>query len=346
MLDDLNVIKQRDPGEALLVASQQYKQAELRPEVINRSDSNEPIYNIVIAGMGGSALAASMLKTWLKLDLPEPLEVIKSYELPNYVDKDTLVIVSSYSGNTEEALSCLSKAQAKSARLAIIASGGELIKIANEQTVSHVVLPSGIQPRYGVISNLCGLLALLIDFKIVGQEKLDEVVSCSGWLSEETAKWLPTIKTNQNYAKTLALGAVGKTAVFYGGELSAPVAYKWKISWNENAKNLAFYNQLPEFNHNEFLGWSSHPIEKPFVVYDIVSSFENPQILKRFEITDRLLSGLRPKSVTIKLEGDSLIKQMLWGSILADFVSIYLAILNNIDPTQVNLIENLKQQLK
>jgi len=153
------------------------------------------------------------------------------------------------------------------------------------------------------------------------------------------------VLVDKNYAKQLALLAVGKTPVFYGGTLTAPVAYKWKISWNENAKNTAFWNELPEFNHNEFIGWTSHPVEKPFAVFDLVSHLEHSQILKRFEISDRLLSGQRPKSTVVNLQGDTAIKQLLWGSILADFVSIYVAILNGVDPTPVPLIEKLKQEL-
>jgi glucose/mannose-6-phosphate isomerase len=139
--------------------------------------------------------------------------------------------------------------------------------------------------------------------------------------------------------------AVGKTSVFYAGSLMAPVAYKWKISWNENAKNVAFWNEYPEFNHNEFIGWTSHPIEKTFAVFDLVSNLENPRIITRFEISDRLLSGKRPKATVVTMKGHSLIAQLLWGSILADFVSIYVAILNGVDPTPVPLIEKLKKEL-
>jgi glucose/mannose-6-phosphate isomerase len=151
--------------------------------------------------------------------------------------------------------------------------------------------------------------------------------------------------TDENYAKQLAYIAVGKTPVFYGGALTAPVAYKWKISWNENAKNVAFWNEYSEFNHNEFMGWTSHPIEKPFAVFDLISKLEHPQILKRFEISDRLLSGMRPKATVINLAGETAIQQLLWGCILADFVSIYVAILNGVDPTPVGIIEKLKHEL-
>ena len=98
-------------------------------------------------------------------------------------------------------------------------------------------------------------------------------------------------------------------------------------------------------NHNEFIGWSSHPVEKPFVVFDLKSSFEHERILKRFEITDRLLSGKRPKATPIELGGDTILKQLVWGCVLADFVSIYVAILNGVDPTPVDLVEKLKTEL-
>lgn len=164
-------------------------------------------------------------------------------------------------------------------------------------------------------------------------------------LATASEDWTPNVTTDKNLAKQLALLAVGKTAVIYGGEITAPLAYKWKISWNENSKNVAFWNEYPEFNHNEFLGWTSHPVEKPYVIFDLFSRFEHSQVQRRFEISDRLLSGMRPKATRVELVGDSVLAQLLWGCILADFVSIYLAILNGVDPTPVALIEKLKQEL-
>jgi glucose/mannose-6-phosphate isomerase len=345
MLDDANVLKQRDPNHALEIARLQYQQASYQVNLQNVEHDNRPITNIVVAGMGGSALAALFIKSWLKIELSVPFEIVRTYDLPNYVGKDTLVIASSYSGNTEETLSCLDQAESKGAQVAIIASGGKLIDHANQNQTTFALLPGGMQPRMAVIYNLRALVALLVNFKITPIGKLDEIAEKVDWLKTESAKWADEVSTNENYAKQLALQAVGKTAVFYGGALTAPVAYKWKISFNENAKNVAFWNELPEFNHNEFVGWTSHPVEKPFAVFDLVSSFEHPRILKRFEISDRLLSGFRPKSTVINLAGESVIEQMLWGCILADFVSIYVAILNNVNPTPVQLIEKLKQEL-
>lgn len=345
MLDDVNVMIQRDPAGALKIASLQYEQANFNVDICNPDNDDRVIKNVVVSGMGGSALAATLLKSWLKSEMNVSFEVVRSYDLPAYVDQNTLVVASSYSGNTEETLSCYDQADKKGAQVAIIAAGGKLIEIAKEKEISYMPLPSGIQPRMAVIYNLCALVKLLANFGIVSTDKLSEIAGVAEWLASETAKWANEVPTVNNYAKKLAIQAVGKTAVFYGGALTAPVAYKWKISWNENAKNVSFWNELPEFNHNEFMGWTSHPVEKPFAVFDIVSNLEHPQILKRFEVSDRLLSGLRPKSTVINLAGDSAIKQLLWGSILADYVSIYLAILNGVDPTPVVLIEKLKKEL-
>lgn len=345
MLDDNNVLRQRDPSNALGVAAEQYQQARFAVAVNNPEHDGREITRVVVAGMGGSALAALLVKSWLKAELAVPFEVVRTYDLPGYVDSSTLVVASSYSGNTEETLSCLTEAMQRGAQVAIISAGGKLIEAATLGEIAHVQLPAHLQPRMAVIYNLRALVALLSHFGITSHMAFDEIAQTADWLATETAKWTSDISTDKNYAKQLALTAVGKTPVFYAGSLMSPVAYKWKISWNENAKNVAFWNELPEFNHNEFMGWTSHPVEKPFAVFDLVSNLEHSQILKRFEVSDRLLSGRRPKSTVVKLEGSSEIAQMLWGSILADFVSIYVAILNGVDPTPVPLIEKLKLQL-
>lgn len=346
MLDDRNVLQQRDPSNALGVAAAEYEQARYSVAVENPAHDGREITRVIVAGMGGSALAALVVQSWLKNELHVPFEVLRSYDLPEYVDYNTLVIASSYSGNTEETLNCLVQARAKNAQVAIITSGGKLQSLAEDDDIAYVALPTSLQPRMAVIYNLRALVALFAHFNLVNFGHFSAIAETAGWLEEQTLQWTADVSTDKNYAKQLALMAVGKTPVFYAGSVMAPVAYKWKISWNENAKNVAFWNEYPEFNHNEFIGWTSHPVEKPFAVFDLVSNYEHPQILKRFEVSDRLLSGMRPKATTIQLQGRSVIAQMLWGSILADFVSIYVAILNGVDPTPVPIIEKLKGELR
>lgn len=345
MLDDDNVLRQRDPGNALGIAAAQHEQARFAVNVAHPEHDGREITRVVVAGMGGSALAALQAKAWLAGELPIPFEVVRAYDLPEYVDYNTLVIASSYSGNTEETLSALDQARKKNAQVAIIAAGGKLQHIAEDDSIASVALPGGLPQRMTLIYGLRAITALFAHFGITNYDPFGEIADVGDWLGEQTRQWTGDVTTDKNYAKQLALMAVGKTPVFYGGTLTAPLAYKWKISWNENAKNVSFWNELPEFNHNEFIGWSSHPIDKPFAVFDLISTFEHPRILKRFEISDRLLSGKRPKSTVVTMQGDTPIAQLLWGSVLADFASIYVAILNGVDPIPVQLIERFKQEL-
>lgn len=345
MLDDLNVLKQRDPSGALEVAAHQYQQAQFAVEVKNPENDGRTINQVIVTGMGGSPLAALVARAWLNKELTVPFDIVRGYELPGYVGYNTLVIAASYSGNTEETISALNEAKAKNAQVATISSGGKLTQMAEENSMAHVVLPAHIQPRMTVIYNLRALIAVLAHFNVVNYARYGEIAEVADWLHEETKHWEKEVTVDKNLAKELALLAVGKTPVFYAGSLMAPVAYKWKISWNESAKNVAFWNELPEFNHNEFIGWSSHPVEKPFAVFDLISSLEHPRVLKRFEVSDRLLSGMRPKSHRIDIKGDTAIKQYLWANVLADFASVYTAVLNGVDPTPVALVEKLKEEL-
>lgn len=345
ILDNANSISQKDPGGALAIVASQYEQAAYEAVVENSENDGRPIEGIVVAGMGGSALAALMAKTLLKDELAVPFEIIRGYDLPAYVNRGTLVVASSFSGNTEETLSALGQAQERGSQISIIASGGTLTDVANNSGIAHVTIPGGMQPRMATIYNLHALFALLEAFGLIDASWAQRLRGLSDWLQAETAKWTPDVPTADNYAKQLAQQSVGKTPVFYGGALTAPLAYKYKISWNETAKNTAFYNEYPEFNHNEFMGWTSHPVEKPFAVFDIISTLERPRILQRFELSDRLLSGMRPHAKSIELQGETLLAQLLWGAILADFASTYTGILNGVDPAPVLLIEKLKQEL-
>jgi glucose/mannose-6-phosphate isomerase len=345
MLDDFKILQQHDCAKDLDLARVQYEQTLFNPEIFCSESDGRKINNIVVSGMGGSALSALLVKSWLKLDIKIPFEIIKMYDLPASVNKHTLFIASSYSGNTEETVSCLEQAKAVGAQIAIIASGGKLIEEARRSDIAHIILPDGFQPRMAMIYTLCAMTKIFGHFDIVEKNKITEISETAEWLKSEIEKWIPEVPTRNNYAKQLAHWTLGKTAVFFSGSFTYPVAYKFKTCANETAKNLSFLCEYPEFNHNEILGWTSHPIEKPFACFDVISGFEHPQILKRFEISDRLLSGKRPKSTTIVLEGQTQIAQLLWGSILADFVSIYLSALNGVNPISVGLIEKLKIEL-
>lgn len=343
MLDDLKYIHQKDANDALGVAEKQWQQLKQTHDVLAFEDlDTQPIYNVVLAGMGGSALAAAMLQAWP--GLTEPFEIVRNYTVPKYVDKDTLFIASSYSGNTEETLAALAEAEAKGARIAVIAAGGKLANIATEKNYPLYQLPADFQPRMAVFYNFAALVQMLEPIGLIEKGSGKELGEAADWLGGHIAAWRPDSPEKNNKAKQIALDMVGKSGVIYAGWMYA-AAYKWKINCNENAKNVAWCNQLPEFNHNEFIGWSSHPVDKPYAVVDLRSSFDHEQVKKRFEISAKLLSGKRPDPIVVEAEGDTKLKQLLWTILLGDFVSLYLALLNGLNPTPVELIEKLKKEL-
>jgi glucose/mannose-6-phosphate isomerase len=343
ILDDQNIISQRDPQGALGFAARQPEQLRYDFGIASQKPYDRSIYNVAFAGMGGSALVAEFAKTWPVIS--EPFVIIKEYGLPNFVDQDTLVIASSYSGNTEETLEALTHAEQKGAQIAVIAHGGKLLERAKAAGYVLVELPESPQPRTGVFYAYRGLVEILVAAGMVKPETVSELEALVEPLKNATSNWVSSVPAEQNYAKQLADQMAGKTPIIYGGPLTYPAAYKWKISTNENAKNTAWCNFMSEMNHNDFIGWTSHPVEKPFAVVDLVSSFEHPRILQRFELTDRMLSGMRPKSISVQLQGDSVLEHMLYAVLLGDFATTYLALLNGVNPTPVELVEKLKKEL-
>ncbi len=343
MLDDLRYIHEHDQQDALGIAEKQSEQLDVSfslPETIQFTD----ITNIVYAAMGGSALAALFAQSWPPLKLP--FTVVRNYDLPDYVDKHTLVICGSYSGNTEETLTALAQAEARGAKIAVITGGGKLEAIAHDKGYPLLVLPKIPQPRYAVFANYKALLTLLAHVGVLnGQPVLAELATAAQFVRKQTALWRADMPTARNPAKQLAQELMGKSIVIYSGPKLYPAAYKWKISFNENAKHIAWLGQLPEFNHNEFIGWSKQPVDKPYAVIDLRSNLEHPRVQKRFEVTARLLSGMRPEPHVVQVQGDSLVEQLLWTSAFGDFVSMYLALLSGINPAPVELVETFKKAL-
>lgn len=341
VIDDLKYIHQKDTSDALGIAEKQWQQLEHQfalPEL------NFDIDNIVFTGMGGSALAAQLSLTWPGYTVP--FEIVRGYTLPKYVSSKTLVIASSYSGNTEETVSALHEAEDKGAHIVVIAGGGKLAEIAGHKHYPYAQLPKAAQPRFAALYSFKALVTILERAGFVKEQSAEaEIHKTAQFLKRHCESWSPVHPAAHNPAKRLALDILGTSPVIYGGPLMAPAAYKWKISFNENAKNVAWWNQYPEFNHNEFMGWASHPIEKPYSVIDLRSNLEHARVQKRFELSAKLLSGRRPMAHTIEAKGETLLEQLLYVMALGDFVSLYLALLNGLNPTPVELIEKFKVEL-
>lgn len=347
MIDDLKYIHEKDAQDALGLAERQWQQ--YQKDFGFAWQPEREISNVVIAGMGGSGLAAKVFAVWPGINVP--ITVTHDYELPRHVSAETLLICSSYSGNTEETLSVFHQAindwptEKGRPMVVVVASGGKLLEQAIQLKLPHVTLPTGYQPRMTLGYQLRALVEVFEQTPLLsgGVSQLEEAAQ---WLEGQVASWTAVVPAAKNPAKQLAQELMGRSPVVYAGPKLYPAAYKWKISFNENAKNVAWCNQLPEFNHNEFLGWTSHPIDKPYAVIDLHSKLEHERVQKRFEVTDRLLSGKRPAAHVVKVQGDTLVQQLIWAIAFGDFVSIYLALLNGLNPTPVDLIEKLKGALE
>ncbi|HEY1064024.1 MAG TPA: bifunctional phosphoglucose/phosphomannose isomerase [Candidatus Saccharimonadales bacterium] len=342
MLDDLKYLHDHDKADALGDVEKQYQQL-LQPFEEVFQDQID-VDNIVYAGMGGSALAALLSQTWPGYD--KPFEVVRGYDIPAYVGPRTYFIAASYSGNTEETLSALEQAEAKGAQIAVIAGGGKLADVARDKNYPFALLPKATQPRYAALYNLKALVVLLDQAGLLASSNaMAELEKAAGFLKTAVEPWVPTVPANKNQAKQIALDVIGKSAVIYAGAKLWPAAYKWKIGFNENAKHVAWWNQYPEFNHNEFMGWAEQPVDKPYAVIDLRSNLEHPRVQQRFSVSERLLSGRRPTPIVVDVKGESLLEQLLWAVALGDFVTIYTALANGVNPGTSDFVEKFKQEL-
>lgn len=341
MLDDPKYIAQFDRGNVAAVIAAQG--AQLREQYEFDVPEVADLQQIVLAGMGGSALAAEFVRSWLTDCLPVPLEIVRGYELPAYVAERSLVILSSFSGNTEETLACLEEAKKRKAAIVIMTAGGKLAEHADEY--SFLKIPHAVsQPRMAVFYGVKALATLIERMGLV-DDITSELETAAEWLLEEADVFIPTVAEDDNPAKQIAKKLVGHPAVIYGGPVLAVPALKWKINFNENSKNQAFSYVFPEFNHNEIVGWAN-PKDSLLRVVELRSSLDIDRIQKRFDISNRLLSGIMPAPIVVEAHGQTQLQQMLWTMLLGDFTSAYLAFLNQSDPEPVVILERLKKELR
>lgn len=341
ILDDLKYLHQKDSGDALGFAGKQFFQLN---DAFSLQAPSKPPENIVFAAMGGSSLSGLFALNWPGCDVP--FEIWRRYGGPNYLSSNTLVIIGSYSGNTEESLASLRAALDARASIVVIAGGGTLIERAKQHRLPYILLPSTPHPRFGWFAAFTALLTVLEAYDVSNAKQPPGALkAASKFLESEVKNWAPDKAAKENPAKQLALELAGTTPIIYAGQTMFPAAQKWKLAFNENAKNLAWCNEIPEFCHNEFTGWTSHPVEKAFSVIDLCSSLDQPQIKKRFELSEQLLSGKRPHPHRVEAKGSTVLEQLLYLSMLGDFVSLYVAMLNGVDPTPLPCVDKLKAGL-
>jgi len=302
--------------------------------------------SVTVSGMGGSALPVNLLRAYvdnLLENYPEykPFEIYinRYYSLPRQArEKTSLNIITSYSGNTEEALSSLEEVKRLGLPFIGISSGGKLEQLCKEYGAPHIKLPipyPNYQPRMGTGYFFAALFKILINQRLV-PDLSSNIIALSKKLNESMSSY-------EQKGKELSEKLVGKTPVIYAQSKYKSVAMIWKIKMNENAKTPAFWNFFPELNHNEMVGFTN-PQAKFFIIM-LKDLADNPKNLKRYESTANLLKQKNIDSETINMDGDDMFSKIFLSITYSDWTSYYLALAYNQDPTPVDLVEELKKIL-
>jgi glucose/mannose-6-phosphate isomerase len=341
-------IRRLDPGgmyELIRTCPQQVEDAIAIGNAATLKLNARSIDNIVLTGLGGSAIGGDLLRSYLADELNVPFLINRSYTLPKFVGRKSLVIVSSYSGNTEETNACHREASKRRAAILCISSGGVVEEVARRKRQPHIKVPGGPSPRAALGYSFFPLLLAFTRLKLVKNKKreIDETVSLLKKESEECAD--PALPTNP--AMQLARQLHGRIGVIYSStERLDAVNTRWRGQMAENAKTLVWGNVLPEMNHNELVGWNVLKQEMRLMqVFFLRDREEHPRVAKRIDITKQIVAEYTPHVADVWSEGTSRLARIFSLVHLGDWVSFYLAMLNAVDPMPVKVIDYLKEEL-
>ncbi len=303
------------------------------------------ISNVVIVGMGGSAIGGDIVRRLALSESKVPVRVHRDYNLPAFVDASTLVIASSYSGNTEETLSAFTESLRTPARKLVITSGGNLKDLAEKEGIPAFVIDYRAPPRAALPHSLIPLVGIFQKLGLLG-DKSEDLQEALGILNKLSTDLIETRPLASNPAKQLAAKVHGHVAVIYGAGMLSEVAQRWKGEFNENSKAWAFFESFPELNHNSVVGYE-FPIEAKERIFVLIlrSSSLHPRNLLRYEVTAKLLAkaGISYEFVEARGKGD--LAQVLSLVLVGDYSSFYLSILNEVDPTSTDAINFVKRYL-
>jgi glucose/mannose-6-phosphate isomerase len=303
------------------------------------------VNKVVILGMGGSAIGGDLLRAAAASPDSPPIMVHRDYDLPAHVDENTLVVASSYSGNTEETLTGFTQALSCKCKKLVISTGGKLSSLANEAGVPIFVIEHVSPPRAALGYGLLPLLAIMQNLGLIS-DKSAEVDSMVRSLETLCASWNEDTPVEHNQAKKLALKLNGKLVVVYGSGILSDVARRWKTQINENSKSWAFFEVLPELNHNAVIGYR-YPVSLKEYIFVLMLRCPSlhPRTLIRYKVTGELLEQQKIQYQILDSDGTNSLKHIMSLVLLGDWVSYYLAILNDVDPTPVPEIDFLKKRL-
>jgi glucose/mannose-6-phosphate isomerase len=344
--EQLKVLDTMKMGQAIYHLPEQCEQGRKIAEEAEMPETMGPIKSVIIAGLGGSAIGGDLLRSRFEDVLSIPVSVNRDYVLPAYAGKDTLVVASSYSGNTEETLAAYAEAIKRGCKTIAITTGGKLAERALANETPLIRIPGGVQPRAAIGFSFVPLMVVfnrlgLLDISSAGFEEMIDVLKS---LREEMK---PEVPKDSNPAKRLAERVHGKIPVIYGSQgWKGSVAYRWKCQFNENSKNICYFNTFPELNHNEIVG-TEYPgdLLKQTEIVMLRTQDDISQIRRRVDVTSDIMQKREIGVVDVWAKGESPLAQLFSLIYVGDYVTYYLAMLNNVDPSPVEAIAYLKAEL-
>ncbi|HHS49739.1 MAG TPA: bifunctional phosphoglucose/phosphomannose isomerase [candidate division Zixibacteria bacterium] len=350
MLNDLERIKKIDPGGMLDLLKSFPEQFRVGRDLALEADisviEGKNFDNIVLCGMGGSAIGGDLVRAYAIDKLKVPFIINRDYQLPAFVGENSLVIGSSYSGNTEETLASFDEALDKGASAMAFSTGGKIIEIAQEIGIPHVVLPPGLPPRAALGYSFAPLLTIFERLGLIDDQSadIDETIAI---LEEGVEELSPKEEWKNNDAKSAATILHGTMPIIYSDDWHFnAVAVRFRGQINENAKQLAYSAFLPENNHNELVGWKLLGSLSSLIVGVFLDDKDiNDRVKFRMQFLRSTIEELGVQTLTFTSTGESLLARMFSLIQLGDWTSYYMAILNEIDPKPVEIIDNLKAAL-
>lgn len=294
------------------------------------------IRNVIAIGMGGSGIGAKIVSQWVQNEIKVPVLLLQDYNLPNFVDHHTLVIASSYSGNTEETLISLNQAKNRNAHIIGVSSGGQLERFCKENNFDCVIVPGGKPPRSVLAFSIVHITNILVQYGFIAGNKLKEIGDSQKLLVDN-------IELIKNEANKLAAFLHEKIGVFYSVSNYEALLIRARQQFNENSKLLCWHHVIPEMNHNEQVGWGGGSDKFAVVFFD--TKDYNPQNKRRFEITIDQVSEKTSNIMVIEALGENKVERTFYLTHIVDWASLYLAELKPVDPIDIKVIDFLKTEL-
>ena len=301
--------------------------------------------HILVCGMGGSAISGNILQSYLRRKLSIPIEVNRSYDLPKWVNRHTLVFSQSYSGDTEETLLAFKQAYEKHCQIIAVSSDGRLEEYCKHRGIPHIKIPSGYPPRAAIGYLLFSMIFALKKIGILQHNiEKEETISI---LKEAREEFNEKISIDNNIAKQLAIKIHGSIPQIYSLDIYKPIAKRWMNQFAENSKLISRYNVLPEATHNDIVAWSfDETLSKNFsCIFLRDSNEENSSMRSRVDFMKRILTPMGLNVEDVFPRGKKLLAKMMYLLYLGDYISCYLAFLRNVDPTPIDAITELKEIL-